>query len=302
MEENQIKEKCEALGITRISLRSPLYPPLLKEIVNPPEVLYAKGRLELLQGPMMAVVGARKATVYGLDASAAVAGRLVENGFTVISGMALGVDSAAHEAALGAGGDTVAVLGSGVDVCYPYARHSLYQEILSKGLIISPFAPGEDPLSWHFPVRNRIISGASLGVVVVEAGIKSGSLSTAESALDAGREVYCVPGSIFLEHNQGANRLLNDGAQLVGCLDDLPGARSIAPGTLADQKPKTVLPLALSETEAALLALVSDFGSTPDELAQKTHLNVSQINACISSLRLKGLVRTDAHCTIYKTR
>ena len=200
------------LDLTLLTWGHPDYPVHLAAISNPPYVLYAKGNLALLAEAGIAVVGTRRASEYGLRAAAHFAGELAGRGFTIVSGLAVGVDTAAHVAALEAGGQTIAVLGSGLDLPYPPQNAGLFATIAARGLVLSEVAPGGHPEPGNFPARNRIISGLSRGVVVIEAGLKSGALITAECALDQGREVWAVPGAIFSPRSEGANALLAAGA------------------------------------------------------------------------------------------
>ena len=197
------------------------YPPLLKEIADPPECLWTRGDRALLSGIAVAVIGARTASPEGLIAASEIAFDLARAGIVVVSGLARGIDAAAHRGALDAGGKTVAVLGTGIDRRYPPENERLQEEIESSGLVITEFPPGAPPEDWHFPKRNRVISGLSRAVVVVEARDKSGSLITARLAADQGRDVMAVPGTIVGGRNRGANALLRDGAKLVESAVDI---------------------------------------------------------------------------------
>ena len=196
-----------------LPVTSPGYPALLRELTDPPPLLFLRGREELLHRPSVAVVGARKATEVGRRTAEALGRILARAGVTVVSGMALGIDGAAHRGALEAGGDTVAVLGSGLDRVYPRGHRALSRTIGKKGLLVSEFLPPEPSLPHHFPRRNRIIAALSRAVVVVEAGTKSGALITVDHALDLGREVLAVPGSVESPLAQGTNAMLGDGAR-----------------------------------------------------------------------------------------
>jgi DNA processing protein len=209
------------MTIQRIDRGDAAYPPLLAMIPDPPEALWLRGRLEPLTGLAVAIVGSRAATAYALEAAGALAFDLARRGVVVVSGMARGVDGAAHRGALEAGGVTVAVLGCGVDIAYPGEHRRLRDEILERGAVTAELPPGAPPLAHHFPLRNRIISGLSRAVVVVEAGEKSGSLITARCALEQGREVMAVPGSTLSGRNRGSHALLKDGAKLVEGVDDI---------------------------------------------------------------------------------
>jgi len=205
-----------AQGIEVVSVEDPRFPekeaPALLHASMPVHLLFASGNPELMKSPCVAVVGSRKAGEYGLAAAKEMAGGIAQYGYTIVSGMAGGIDTAAHMAALQAGGNTIAVLGCGVDVCYPAANRALYRDLLEKGLILSEFEPGTIPRNYNFPLRNRIIAGLSRAVIVAEAAKNSGSLITVNHALEMGVPVFAVPGSIFEKNCIGTNQLIFDGA------------------------------------------------------------------------------------------
>lgn len=209
------RQRMAAVGAELIPIRTPLYPALLREIFDPPPVLYARGRTELLHSPMVAIVGTRRPTPYGSAAATRIARDLAHAGLTISSGMARGIDTAAHRAALDTGGNTAAVFGCGVDQIYPAENRKLADEIAEKGLILSEFPMGAPPYPQNFPIRNRIISGISLGVLVVEGGEYSGSAITAKLAAEQGREVFAIPGNITSKLSWGPNLLIKQGAKLV---------------------------------------------------------------------------------------
>lgn len=204
-----------------IYLGQPLYPSLLAAIADPPSRIWTRGNVALLDGVAVAVIGARIASQEGLIAAREIASDLARAGIVVVSGLARGIDSAAHRGALEAGGATIAVLGTGIEGIYPPENKHLSEEIATKGLLITEFPPESPPEDWHFPRRNRIISGLSKAVVVVEAREKSGSLITARLAADQGRDVMAVPGTFVGGRNRGANALLRDGAKLVESAVDI---------------------------------------------------------------------------------
>jgi DNA processing protein len=208
-------------GAEPIALFDPRYPPLLGCIPDPPPVLWVRGDVGQLAGPAVALVGSRAATPYALEVAERLGEELGGRGIVVVSGLARGVDSAAHRGCLTAGGVTAAILGSGVDRVYPQEHRELAVSITGRGLLASELGPGAAPLPEHFPLRNRIISGISLAVVVVEASDKSGSLITARCALEQGRDVMAVPGSILSGRNRGSHGLLKDGAKVVETADDI---------------------------------------------------------------------------------
>lgn len=209
------QERALEAGVALIAASDPRYPGRLREIFDPPPVLFARGRLELLASPMLGVVGTRRPTPYGVSVTERLASELATAGLTIVSGMARGIDTAAHRGALAAGGATVAVLGCGVDVAYPSENRKLAGELGEKGLIISEFPMGSPAYPQNFPVRNRVISGVSLGVLVVEGAQYSGSAITARLALDQGRELFAVPGNITSKMSWGPNLLIKQGAKLV---------------------------------------------------------------------------------------
>ena len=225
------------------------YPPLLAAIPDPPPVLWVRGRVDTLSSPAVAVIGSRAATPYALEVASRLSRELADRGLVVVSGLARGADGAAHRGCVDAGGTTVAVLGSGPDVVYPPEHRALAVSICQSGALVSELGPGAPPLPEHFPLRNRLISGISLAVVVVEASERSGSLITARCALEQGRDVMAVPGSILSGRNRGSHGLLKDGAKVVETADDIleelgwPGAvpkmdqphKSLKPDALLDR-------------------------------------------------------------------
>ncbi|MHB9130542.1 MAG: DNA-processing protein DprA [Armatimonadota bacterium] len=213
--------RLQRLGIRLIPYYDPGYPTRLRTIPDPPCVLFVKGELLPEDDRAIAIVGSRRASPYGRHVAAELAAGLAQRGLIVVSGMAIGTDTAAHEGCLRAGGRTIAVLGSGVDVIYPPENTTLYERIAAQGAVISENPPGAPPSRISFPIRNRIISGLSLGVIVVEASEKSGALITVDHALEQGREVFAVPGSVNSTQSRGTHHLLRDGARLVESVDDV---------------------------------------------------------------------------------
>ena len=215
------QDKITESGAVVVTMSDPRYPQPLREIFDPPVVLFARGRVELLQSLAVAVVGTRRPTPYGLAVAERISGDLAHAGLTIVSGMARGIDTASHRGALAAGGDTVAVLGCGVDVVYPAENRKLAAELAVKGLIVSEFPMGSVAFPQNFPIRNRIISGISLGVLVVEGAQYSGSAITAKLAMDQGREVFAIPGNITNKLAWGPNLLIKQGARLVQDWNDV---------------------------------------------------------------------------------
>ena len=274
---------------TILKISDALYPPLLREIKNPPQLLYCAGDLSLLKTRCVAVVGSRKITAYGRRIAAKVAGRLAACGVTVVSGMAIGIDGISHRSALDAGGKTIAVLGNGLDVMYPAANRDLKKDILRTGLLLSESPPGTRGTKFTFPQRNRIISGLSEATVVIEAGLNSGSLITAALANEQGRPVYGVPGNIDNVTSLGVNMLIRDGAQPLIAADDLLADLQVDRSAVVQQELKSVTG---AEEQQILALLARGSEVTVDQLAAMTGLTAGRINGLVSVLEMKGLVMT----------
>jgi DNA processing protein len=243
-------EKIERAGVQVLTWQSDAYPPQLCHIHSPPPVLYVKGDLRPEDEWAVAVVGTRRATVYGKEATRTLAGNLARNGVTIVSGLARGIDAQAHRTALEAGGRTIAVFGSGIDIIYPSEHRKLAQAIVENGALISEYALGTPPEGSNFPPRNRIISGLSLGVVIVEAGVRSGALITADYAGEQGRDVFAVPGNIFHRGSKGTNRLIQQGAKLVLTVEDVLEELNL---TMISQQAEVRAVIPENETESLLL-------------------------------------------------
>lgn len=269
------------------------YPARLHELHDPPVVLFARGDLELLDRPAVAVIGSRRHTEYGADVARALAGDLARAGVVVISGMARGIDSIAHVAALAGG--TVGVLGCGIDVVYPPENRRLYERAATEGLLVSEFTPGDPPLCHHFPRRNRLIAALARGVVVVEASAESGALITVDHALDLGREVFAVPGPVGRRTSEGTNALIRDGARLVAGIGDVleelgmpvsfDGAATNELGTGAAP------PVGLSECGLCLWRAMGEEPVHIDGLAAACGLSPASALAALLELELAGQVR-----------
>jgi DNA processing protein len=264
------------------------YPARLKEIDDGPPVLYVLGDLSSADDYAVAIVGTRLATTYGKEVARTLAGELARNQITIVSGLARGIDLIAHEAALEAGGRTIAVLGSGVDVIYPPEARRISEQIAEHGALVSEYPLGTRPEASNFPPRNRIISGISLGVIVVEAGLESGALITAGFALEQGREVFSVPGNIFNKSSQGTNRLIQQGAKLVSCLGDVLEELHLQQ-VAQEQETRTVIPE--DATERVLWDALSQEPKHVDELRQHLDLPISTISSTLIVMELKGLAR-----------
>jgi DNA processing protein len=270
------------------------YPRRLFEIGSPPPVLYVRGTLPVWD-PAVALVGSRRATRNGLKAAEQLAADLASAGLLVISGLARGIDTAAHRGALAGGGPTVAVLGCGVDLPYPPENRELSERIADNGCLLSEFPLGTQPLADHFPRRNRIISGLSRGVLVVEAAQRSGSLITARYALDQGREVMAVPGPINVASCRGSNGLIKEGAALVDSLDDILTALQIRPATASVQpsllETRSIVPRCqLTPREALVYELLAQGPRHLDEITTALELTAGEVSAMVLGLELKGLL------------
>jgi len=291
----QIDEELELTtqkGYTIITMSDPQYPPLLKQIPDPPPFLYAYGTLPA-GTKNIAIVGSRNATDYGISTTNKLCRDLVSLGFIIVSGMALGIDTAAHTGALQGGGQTVAVLGSGLEQIYPRENRSLFHRIAENGAVISEFSLYTDPEGHNFPIRNRIISGICLGTIVVEATKKSGSLITARLAAEQNREVFAIPGSVQSFKSIGTHHLLKQGAKLVEHAQDVvdefpPGIHAAAPGPVSAP---TINRPTLSAVEATIFEALEAYPLHIDVLIHKTALNAGKILSILLGLELKGIVQ-----------
>jgi len=262
---------------------------MLSLIPNPPDRLYFSGDIEALKRPTVAVVGSRSSTDYGRWAAYTIAKRLSEHGVCVVSGMAEGIDAWAHKGALAGGSPTIAVFGSGIDICFPQSNRALMSEIEKSGLILSEYADGMRPTKFSFPARNRIISGISCATVVAEAGFSSGSLITAEFAAEQGREVYAVPGNINRMNSVGCNKLIADGARPVVFIDDILADLGIETN-IADSFDGL-----LSAEEKRVTAAVKLYGEiSMDRLASETGLPAGALTSVVTLLEIKGVLSTGA--------
>ena len=279
-----------------IHRQHPAWPALLGDLPDPPVALFAEGDPDLLGFPLLAVVGSRHATPAGLENADAFCRHLAAWGLGICSGLASGIDTAAHRGALAAGGATVAVLGCGPDRIYPEENHDLFRAIASEGVLVTEYAPGTPPRREHFPRRNRLISGLSLGTLVVEAAQRSGSLITARLAGEQGREVFAIPGSIHNPMARGCHRLIRDGAVLVEAADDI--LRELGPLARAASDPvPNAAPNTMAQKEKVLdpeyARLLDAFGfepSTVDLLARRTGLTAAEVSSMLLILELQGHV------------
>jgi len=282
-------EALETAGIDVICLRSPEYPARLAEIYDPPPVLYIRGKLEPGDERSVAVVGTRASSGYGLEMATRLAGGLAANGVTVVSGLAVGIDAAAHRASLDAGGRTIAGVGSGLDQVYPAKHADLARKIAESGAVISEYPPGVRPHARNFPRRNRILSGLTLGTLVVEAGFRSGALLTVTHALEQNREVFAVPGSTLSERSKGTNWLIQQGAKLVLDVEDILEELNIAGlGAQLGLSAPTPDP---GTVESELLNMLRTEPVHMDEITRRSGEPSSVVSATLTMLELGGLVR-----------
>lgn len=288
-------EECSRLarsGARLVTFTSAEYPKSLFEIPDPPPFLYVRGELRSSESAV-AIVGSRRATAYGLQTAARLAEALGNHGITVVSGMARGVDTAGHKGALAGGGRSIGVLGCGIDKVYPPENRKLFEEMAEKGALVSEFPLGTLPLAENFPRRNRIISGLSRAVLVVEAAENSGSLITAQFALEHGRDVYAVPGNISFTTSRGSNRLIKQGAKLVDCVDDILEdipAQAVAPGE-SGQAGAARRTFSLTPKEAAIYEVLARSPLHVDDIITQTELTAGEVSSMLLHLELKGAVQ-----------
>jgi DNA processing protein len=291
--EHELK-RIRSAGVTLVRYTDTEYPARLRTISDPPPLLYVKGALSPIDERAMAIVGSRSASDYGRRVARDLARGLASYGFTVISGLARGIDGMAHETALNSGGRTIAVLGSGVERAYPPEHDKLYQRIAEHGAVISELPIGTKPMAFNFPARNRLISGLSLGVVVVEATEKSGSLITASLAIDQGREVFAVPGEVGSSRSRGAHRLIRQGAKLVETVDDI--LEEIAPqlprqSVAATKHDARRLPQNSSAAIQKVFAMLQERSLQVDEIIERSGLVPAEVLGILLDLELQGYLR-----------
>jgi len=307
----KVIEECKRKGIRILTFESPLYPQNLMNIFDPPYVLYvrSKEKLDLNKYLCIAVVGNRENTEYGRIVTEDIVGKLAKEGVTIVSGMAKGIDAIAHASALQSGAKTIAVLGSGVDVCYPTENKNLMNAIIENGMVLSEFPPSMPPLKANFPQRNRIISGLSAATLVTEAGNPSGSLITASVALEQNREVYAVPGNITSKHSKGCNDLISTtGAKMVvdaedilvdfrDCYSDVLESNIPINKEEKDGEEQEFISMndkykELSETEKLIVKSMSAVPIHIDALAEKTKLSAEELTSELTLLEISGMVKS----------
>ena len=279
--------------IIRITMESDEYPDSLREIQGSPRELYCIGDISLLKTPCAAIVGSRRYTIYGRQTALMIGKMLAGRGITVVSGMAKGIDSFAHQGALSKQeGKTIAVLGTAIGKPYPASNAALMEEIEEKGLVISEYPPDFPGSQYGFPARNRIISGLSKSVIVVEAGLKSGSLITAQIAGDQGKTVFAVPGNINSQFSIGTNLLIRDGAYPLVVVDDVireMGVKSLNRGTFGEDQEG--FPVEMDDDEKKLYSEIrQEQGISPDALSEKVELPISKINGILTVMEIKGAI------------
>lgn len=295
----------EKLGVWIINAADSRYPPALKQIYDPPPVIYIKGTLKKQDGLAISIVGSRRCSTYGSEQSSRFAYLLASAGFTIVSGMARGIDTAAHRGALKAQGRTIAVQGCGLNNIFPPENEKLFALISGSGACISELPLSYEPLPQNFPVRNRIISGLSMGVIIIEASHRSGALITARAALDQNREVMAVPGKVDSPISFGTNKLIKEGAKLIDCIDDVMEAlgyigmglktHADSAAKSAEEKLRTPLfdvsRLNLSEPELAVYNTLDHEPLNIEDIIAHTSLPAGKVNSSLISLRLKGLIK-----------
>lgn len=275
--------------ITVIGYDDSRYPEPLRQMADAPVVLYMRGDYQPDDRFALAIVGSRRLSEYGEGVTLRIANELSRAGFTIISGMARGIDTLAHRSTLAAGGRTIAVFGSGPDICYPAENRGLMQKIISSGCVLSEFAPGTEPRKEHFPRRNRLISGLSLGVLVIEATAKSGALITAQYALEQNKEVFAVPGRITSKNSEGTNRLIKQGARIVLDTEDI--IEELAPMLKGFITRRDDVKQAISKEESRLCDMLTREPKHIDSLARETGMPSHEILNTLLSLELKGIAR-----------
>lgn len=282
--------RVEAAGVTLLTRDDPGYPARLRQIAGAPPVLYVKGALTPADDLALGIVGTRRATAYGREVTMRLAGELAAAGLTIVSGLAKGVDACAHDAALRAGGRTIAFLGSGVDVIYPAEHRALAARIANggQGALVSEYHLGTTPDAPNFPARNRLISGMSLGVLVTEAPLRSGALITTDFAAEQGRDVFAVPGSILSPNSAGPNELLKEGARPVTCAEDILEELNLV---RQEAQAETRRALPENDDERAVLRMLGDGPTHVNDLSQSSGLPVAALGSLLMMLELKGMVR-----------
>ncbi|MCX5804910.1 MAG: DNA-processing protein DprA [Proteobacteria bacterium] len=277
-------EKLAKLGADAITIRDKAYPELLRHIPDPPIVLYKKGPLKT-GNSALAIVGSRKATFEGIALAEKIANTLSSLGITIVSGLAKGIDASAHKGALSEEGKTMAVLGCGIDICYPAENIRIFEKIGEEGILLTEYMPGDPPLNYHFPERNRIIAGLSKGILVIEASEKSGALITARLGLEYARDVMAIPGNIFSNEHKGANFLIKQGAKLVDGIEDI--IATSFPHLILKKQQK----IEIDKDEDYVYSYIGHERIHVDELIDKTGMQAKQVMAMLTRLEMKEIIR-----------
>lgn len=279
----------EGQNIRIITRRNTEYPPYLQEVYDPPMALYAKGPLSLDRERMIAIVGSRRCTRYGQDMAHKLGAELAQQGITVVSGLARGIDTASHVGALSKGGETIGVLGCGIDVVYPPENGKLFVQMAEQGALVTEYLPGTPPTGSHFPLRNRIISGMSQGVVLVEATKGSGAMITVDYALDHGREIFAVPGNVTSSQSAETNRLIYEGRCMARDVGDI--LFGMGWERMETQAPTQAKTAQLSMEESLILQAVADQERSFEELVNSTGFDVSRLNSLLTTLVMRGIMK-----------
>ncbi|MCL5069341.1 MAG: DNA-processing protein DprA [Actinobacteria bacterium] len=292
-------------NINVLNISEKIYPKLLKEIYYPPPVLFYKGNQILKSDYLLAVVGTRKCSIYGKDVAGYISRQLSKIGITIVSGMASGIDYWAQKAALEEKGGSIGILGCGIDIIYPPENKDLYNQLIDKGSLLTEFLPGTPPLKSNFPARNRIISGMSMGVVVIEAGIKSGALITGEFALNQNREVFAIPGSIFNPESQGCHKLIKNGAKLVENIDDILEEinqyykndisqclqKENLENNFTQREKINILGKTLNQKQKLVFDCLGCLPKSIEKIVCETKFNLKEVLQIISELEVKELIK-----------
>ena len=281
-------ERLQRAGVQVLVWDDPDYPRNLRQVYNAPPVLYVRGRIEKQDEWAVAIVGTRRASVYGKEAAQMLSAGLAQAGVTIVSGLARGIDAVAHRACLDAGGRTIAVLGCGLDTIYPQQNAGLAADLVQRGALVSEYALGVRPDARNFPPRNRIISGLTLGTIVVEADLGSGALITADFAAEQGREVFAVPGPVFARGSRGTNALIQQGAKMVCSVADVLEELNL---TMVSEQAQVRAVIPENETEALLLNHLSAEPIHVDDLGRAVRLPIAQVTSTLALMELKGMVR-----------
>ncbi|MCE5199750.1 MAG: DNA-processing protein DprA [Armatimonadota bacterium] len=281
----------DELGVTLLPITSDDYPASLKQIYDPPVVLYCRGKIVEPDKLSIAIVGSRKASVYGRSVAERIARDLAARGLTVVSGGARGIDTSAHKGALGAGGRTIAFLGCGVDVVYPAENKALFEQISENGAVASEFPLGSTPEPWRFPPRNRLISAMSIGVLVCQSPERSGALITASYAGEHGKDIYALPGNVDDQRNAGCHKLIRDGARLVTCAQDILEDLGIVDVEEKDGQLPLLQPDSLSDSERKIVALLSLEPVHVDTIIEKSGMPAPLVSGTLTILEMKSIVK-----------